>query len=96
MALAFRWLSPIVFDFMLCIYFAHNWSAFVALKDCFKDTEVLCWHEYSVSLQPTYSIVCFVICADFYLPTEHLHSVPAASPGASANPHISVYADDGH
>lgn len=32
----------------------------------------------------------------FYLPTEQLHSVPAASPRAGANPHISVYSDDGY
>lgn len=53
-------------------------------------TTVLCWHEYSVSVLPTYG---FMLCN---LPTEYLHSVPAASPRAGANPHISVYSDDGH
>lgn len=40
----------------------------------------------------------YVLCnlCPFYLPTEQLHSVPAASPGAGANPHISVYSDDGY
>lgn len=32
----------------------------------------------------------------FHLPTEQLHSVPAASARAGANPHISVYSDDGY
>ena len=30
------------------------------------------------------------------LPTEQLHSLPAASPRAGANPDIGVYADDGY
>lgn len=40
----------------------------------------------------------YVLCnlCPFYLPTEQLHSVPAASPRAGANPHISVYSDDGY
>lgn len=41
---------------------------------------------------------CCMLCnpADFYLPTEHLHSAAAASPRACAHPHLSVYSDDGH
>lgn len=40
----------------------------------------------------------YVLCnlCPFYLPTEQLHSVPAASARAGANPHISVYSDDGY
>lgn len=47
-------------------------------------------------VQTTCTITCFVTGADIYLPSEHLHSPAADSPRAGANPHISVYSDDGH
>lgn len=63
---------------------------------CFKDTKVFVLA--GVQCISAAYMQHYVLCnrCRFYLPTEHLHSVPAASPRAGAYPHISIYADDGH
>lgn len=63
------------------------------------DTRGLLLSHESVALAGVQHLAAaYVLCnlCPFYLPTEQLHSVSAASPRAGANPHISVYPDDGY